>query len=142
MSSPCFSHRPAGLIPFEIRQPVPPRVRAATKFSTYRFIDVLFVFYSHSQIVMPNMWPILLSLEACSLDKPLMLIMFFFSNATSTGPGRRSELGSNDKHVATLRPTHLDRLSCSLLAAAMIQCWHPIHDAVQRAFKSDVAKKR
>jgi hypothetical protein len=77
MSSPCFSHRPAGLIPFEIRQPVPPRVKAATKFSTYRFIDVLFVFYKHSPIVMSNMWPIPLSLEARSLDKPLMLIMFF-----------------------------------------------------------------
>jgi hypothetical protein len=28
--SPCLSHRPAGLILFEIRQPVPQRVRAAT----------------------------------------------------------------------------------------------------------------
>ena len=36
----CLSHRPAGLIPFEIRQPVPPRVRAAT---SSLLIDVLLV---------------------------------------------------------------------------------------------------
>ena len=57
------------------------------------------------------------------------------SIATFTGPG--TELGWSARHVASLLPTDLDRLSRSLLAAA----WQLIYDANQRALKSDVAKK-
>ena len=41
-----------------------------------------------------------------------------FCNATCTGPGRRSELGWSARHMASLRPTALDRLSCSLMVSA------------------------
>ena len=44
----------------------------------------LFAFYSHSQILMSNMWPVPLSLEA-SLDKPLMLIMSLFPTQLPQG---------------------------------------------------------
>ena len=113
----CISHRPAGPIPFEICQPVSPRVRTATNslLSTFGIFSCSMVTLNcHVQHVTS-------SIEFRSLlEQAADAHNVVFSNATSTGPGRRSELGWSARHVASLRPTDLDRLSCSLMVSAAL----------------------
>ena len=113
----CISHRPAGPIPFEICQPV----HHAWELQQILYLVLLVSFRVLWSLSNCHVQHVTSSIEFRSLlEQAADAHNVVFSNATSTGPGRRSELGWSARHVASLRPTDLDRLSCSLMVSAAL----------------------
>ena len=113
----CISHRPAGPIPFEICQPV----HHAWELQQILYLVLLVSFCVLWSLSNCHVQHVASSSEFRSLlEQAADAHNVVFCNATSTGPGRRSELGWSARHVASLRPTDLDRLSCSLMVSAAL----------------------